>query len=479
MRILMLNPPFTPKFSRTSRSPATTRGGTIYYPIWLAYATGVLDEEGFDVRLIDAPARGYSHKDVLKIAERFKPDLTVVDTSTPSIFNDVNVAASIKDVTNSFIVIVGTHPSALPEQTLKMSKQIDAIARREYDYTIKDLANALEKGRDLKSVSGISYRKGENIIHNPDRPPIENLDEIPFVTSVYKKHLNVRDYFFSSAKYPMVMIMTGRGCPFRCFFCNWPQVFLGRKYRLRSPNNVVEEFEYVINNLPEVKEIGIEDDTFSADIKRVRKICELLIEKDINKEIEWWANTRVNLDFETMRLMKKAGCRLIIPGYESGVQKILNNAKKGITIEQSIKFTKDAKRAGLLVHGCFIFGLPGETKETIRKTLEFAKKLEIDDAQFFPLMPYPGTEAYEWAKKNGYLITENFSEWLTPEGYHKTVISLPELSNEEIVEECKRARKEFYLRPKYILYKLKQSLSDFDEAKRNLRAIKNFYRHLI
>jgi len=376
MKILMLNPPFTPRYSRNSRSPATTRAGTIYYPIWLAYATGILDKEGFDVKLIDAPASGLNLKEVLKITKKFNPDLTVIDTSTPSIFNDVKVAEAIKDVTKKFIILVGTHPSALPEQTLRMSKKIDAVGRREYDYTIRELVHALEKRKDLKSVSGVSYRKGSKIIHNPDRPPIEDLNKIPFVTSVYRKHLNIKEYFFSSAKYPMVMIMTGRGCPFRCFFCNWPQIFLGRKYRLRSLENVVKEFEYVIKNLPEVKEIGIEDDTFSADLKRAREICKLLINKGINKKIQWWVNTRVNLDFKTMKLMKEAGCRLIIPGYESGVQEILNNANKGITIGQSIKFTKDANRAGLLIHGCFIFGLPGETKETIRKTLEFAKKLD-------------------------------------------------------------------------------------------------------
>lgn len=479
MRILMLNPPFTPKFSRTSRSPATTRAGTIYYPLWLAYATGVLDKEGFDVKLIDAPAHNLNLKEVLKITKKFNPGLIVIDTSTPSIFNDVRVAEAIKDATNSFIILVGTHPSALPEQTLKMSKKVDAVARREYDYTIRELGYVLEKGKNVKSVAGISYRKGSKIIHNSDRLPIEDLNDIPFVTSVYKKHLNIKEYFFSSAKYPMVMIMTGRGCPFRCFFCNWPQIFLGRKYRLRSPENVVKEFEYIIKNLPDVKEIGIEDDTFSANLERVRKICKMLIEKGINKKIQWWANTRVNLDFRTMKLMKEAGCRLIIPGYESGVQEILNNANKGITIKQSVKFTKDAKRAGLLIHGCFIFGLPGETKETMRKTLEFAKKLDMDDAQFFPLMPYPGTEAYEWAKKNRYLTTEKFSEWLTPEGHHKTVISLPGLTNEEIVEECKKARKGFYLRTKYILYKLKQSLLSFEEAKRNFKAILTFYKHII
>jgi radical SAM superfamily enzyme YgiQ (UPF0313 family) len=176
--------------------------------------------------------------------------------------------------------------------------------------------------------------------------------------------------------------------------------------------------------------------------------------------------------------MEKAGCRLIIPGCESGVQKLLDNAHKGITVQQSIRYSRNAKKAGLLVHACFIFGLPGETKQTIRKTIEFAKKLNPDTAQFFPLMVYPGTEAYEWAKKNGYLLTEDYSKWLTADGRHRTVISLPGLSSEEIVKACDQARREFYLRSSYLLYKIKQSLLHPEEAKRNIKSAKTFLKHL-
>ncbi len=478
MKVLLLNPPFLPKFSRNSRSPAVTKGGTIYYPIWLSYATGVLEKEGFEVKLIDAPAQKLSTEEVIGEIKKFEPELIVIDTSTPSISNDIKVAEAIKDATNSFIALVGTHVSALPEETLKLSEKIDAAARKEYDYTIRDLSYTIKEGKNPKSVLGLSFRENGKIIHNPDRPMIQNLDELPFVTSVYKKHLNIKNYFYSSANYPMVMIMTGRGCPFKCFFCNWPQVFFERKYRLRSPENVAAEFEYIVKNLPEVKEVGIEDDTLTADIPRVHEICRLLIEKGINKKLKWYANVRVALDLETMKLMKKAGCRLIIPGYESGVQEILNNAHKGITIEQSREFAKNAKKSGLLVHGCFIIGLPGETRETAKKTIEFAKKLDPDDAQFFPLIPYPGTEAYEWAKKNNYLLTEDFSEWATEEGWHNSIVSTPNLTNMEILELCNQAKIEFYLRPKYVLKMLKLMLTDWNETKRVFKASNIFFRYL-
>jgi len=177
--------------------------------------------------------------------------------------------------------------------------------------------------------------------------------------------------------------------------------------------------------------------------------------------------------------MKKAGCRLIIPGYESGVQEILNKTHKGITVEQSLKFAKNAKKAGLLVHGCFIIGLPGETKETVKKTVEFAKKLNPDTAQFFPLMVYPGTEAYEWAKKEGHLSTEDYSKWLTPEGLHDTVIRLPGLSNENLVELCDQARREFYFRKEYFFNIIKQIILHPEEGKRILKAAKTFLKYLL
>ena len=479
MKILILNPPFLKNYSRNSRSPAVTKGGTIYYPIWLAYATGVLEKEGFDIKLVDAPAQKLTVEDVVKVAMEFEPKMIVVDTSTPSIYNDVKVASKLKNVTNAFVVLVGTHVSALPEETLELDENIDAVAIHEYDYTLPELAKCINHKKDLKNVKGIAFRSDSGkIVRNENRPMIENLDNLPFVTSVYKKHLNISDYFYSSAGHPMVMIITGRGCPFKCVWCNWPQVFQGRRYRLRSAENVVEEFEYIVNNMPEVKEIGIEDDTLTADISRVRKICKMLVEKGINKKIRWYANVRVNLDLKTMKIMKKAGCRCIIPGYESGVQEILDNAKKGITLNQSRKFAKNAKEAELLVHGCFIIGLPGETGETAMKTIEFAKELDPDDAQFFPLIVYPGTEAYEWAEKNKYLTTKDFSKWNTEEGWHKSLVSTESLSKEEIIELCNKGRVEFYLRPRFFFKTFKLMATSWNETKRVFKASPIFLKYL-
>ncbi|OGP74504.1 MAG: B12-binding domain-containing radical SAM protein, partial [Deltaproteobacteria bacterium RBG_13_58_19] len=464
----MINPPFKPehgRFSRSSRSPAVAKSGTFYYPFWLAYATGVLEKEGFEARLIDAPAAGSTAAAVLHQARAFAPGLAVLDTSTPSIISDVSFAAALKAaLPETFILLVGTHPSALPTETLNLERSIDAVAIGEYDYTVRDLARALHTGGDLRGVEGLALREGEQIVFTPPRPYIDDLDEIPFVSAVYQKHLHYRHYFESMARHPMVMLISGRGCPFRCFFCVYPQVFHGHKYRLRSPENVVAEFAYILENFPEVQEIGIEDDTFTANLNRVREICRLLIREGIHRRVKWWANARVNLDLETMKLMQEAGCRLLIPGFESGDQAILNNMSKAITLEQSRQYVADAKKAGLLVHGCFMVGNPGETRETMLSTLNFAKELDLDTAQFYPLIPYPGTRAYKWAREQGCLKTENYEEWLTPEGLHNTVISLPGLSDRELVEFCDYARRAFYLRPRYLGQKFVQSLRSWQEA---------------
>jgi anaerobic magnesium-protoporphyrin IX monomethyl ester cyclase len=472
MRVLTLNPPFLPKFSRTSRSPAVSKGGTIYYPIWLAYTTGLLEDNGFQVQLIDAPARGYDLDYVIKKAREFKPNLIVIDTSTPSIYNDIKVAGALKDATNAFIVLVGTHVSALPEQTIKTSKKIDAVARHEYDYTILELAKFLKAGKRLNTVKGLTYRVGNKIMSNPDRPFIKDLDVLPFVSKVYKRHLNIEDYFYAANLHPVVAIVGGRGCIYRCAFCVWPQVMSGHQYRMRSPEDIVEELEYIKKEMPQVREVFFEDDTGTVNKEHVLKLCKLIKEHGLG--ITWSTNARADIPLEVLKEMKSAGCRLLCVGYESGSQEVLNKVHKGTTLAKIKQFAEDAKKAGIMVHGCFILGLPYDTRKTIEETIEFAKELDPDTAQFYPVMVYPGTEAYEWSKREGYLITEDYSKWLTPEGWHNCMVSRPDINNEELVKLCDEARMRFYFRPKYILKRLKLSLMNMNEAKRTLKSGKTF-----
>ncbi len=475
MKIYFINPPFKAeygKFSRESRSPCIGHSGVLYYPLWLIYAAAYCKKSGFEVEFLDAPAKLLNKEKSLDIikSKGEGAKLFVINTSTPSIYSDCAFCESIKELfPDAFTVLVGTHPSATVDETFTISDAIDGIARKEYDFIVKSLADALDKGDDLSTVRGLSYRKGAEIINNPDAMHIENLDEIPFASEFIKEYLDVNDYVFPASALPEIQIFTGRGCPARCNYCVYPQTLHGHKYRLRSVDNVIAEFAYIIKNFPEVKQVVIEDDTFTVNKKRTIEFCEKMISSGMNKQIRWLCNARVNLDLETMKMMKKAGCKLIIPGVESTNQTILNNVKKGTTVEQIEEYMKNARKAGLMIHACYMVGNKGETKATMEQTLKDALRFKTDTMQFFPLIPYPGTEAYAWAKENGY-IKLSYDQYLKEDGTLNCVISTPELSSEELVAFCAHARKKYYLRPWYILHRVKRGLTDIEDLKRSLKA---------
>jgi anaerobic magnesium-protoporphyrin IX monomethyl ester cyclase len=472
-----LNPPFEFKISKESRWPEYTKSGTLYYPYWLAYAAGLMMEKSeHEVLLLDAIAKGWDFNKTIQKIEAFKPDLVVIETTTPTFNNDLRFVKFLKERFNCEICLTGTHVSTLPEDSFKSSNEIDFIARREYEYTILDLANTLEKNGNLKNVLGISYKRGKKIIHNPDRPLIQDLDSLPFVSKVYKMFLNIYDYRYALARYPMIQIWSSRGCPNMCTFCLYPQVFSGRIFRARSPKNFVAELEWIKENLPQVKEIFIEDDTFTVDKKRVLKICKLIKEK--NLDVVWSANARADIPYDVLKEMKKAGCRMLIIGYESGNQQILNNIKKGILISRAIKFTLDAKKLGIKIFGCFMLGLPGETKETIKQTFNLAKKINPDMAFFQQAVPFPGTEFYDWVKTKGYLIAKNWDDWLDESGRLNFIISYPELTAEDIKNIREELTIKFYSSPKWIAQALLHNLQ-LDEMIRITTAAKNYLKFLL
>ncbi|MBW1795809.1 MAG: radical SAM protein [Deltaproteobacteria bacterium] len=473
MKVLLLNPPFLPRFSRTSRSPEISKGGALYYPYWLAYAAGVLEDHKFDVKLVDSPAAGYSRQATLGFAVDFNPDLVVCDTSTPSIHNDVEVAAEIKKHTAAFILLVGVHASALPAETLAMNESVDAVARGEYELTLLELAQKIEEGGEVADVAGLTVRKDGKIVNTDNRELIKNLDELPFLSKVYKKYLSIKDYFYPSVRYPEVTILTARGCPFNCSFCNTP--FRG-SYRTRSVENVIEEFKYIQKELPMVKEVMIEDDTFPINKKRTIELCDRMIEEKIN--LPWSCNARVDTELEVLKKMKKAGCTLMCVGFESPFQKTLDAVNKKTTKDLQVKFMSNARKAGIKVHGCFILGLPGDTKESIEKAIRFAIELDPQTAQFYPIMVYPDTEAYKWAKENGYLITEDYRKWIDDKGVHNCVVSRPGLGNTDLVELCDRALRRFYFRPKKII-NIALSTHDSGDFTRKIIGLKNTLKYFL
>ena len=402
----------------------------------------------------------------------------VINTSTPSIVNDTEIADFIKSIyPDAFVILVGIHPSALPVETLNSSKNIDAVARHEYDYIIRDLAIALRDKTDPFATLGITYRLNGDIISNTDMPYITNLDELPFLAEFVHNHLNYKDYFFAAGEYPEIQIFTGRGCMSRCNFCVYPQTMHGHSYRMRSAENVVSELEYIADNFSDVKEIVFEDDNFTIDKDRVKNICSLMIEKNLHKRFRWLCNARVSLDFDTMKIMKKAGCHLIIPGIESGSQQILNNIKKGTKLEQVYSYVENAKKAGLQIHACYMVGNKGETKETMQETLMLALKLKTDTAQFYPLLPFPGTEAYLWAKENGY-IHGDYTDYVKEDGTSNCLIDLPNLSSAEMVKFCKKKKKKYYMRPSYIFHRIIMGIKDPADFKRSIKAFMNLKKYL-
>jgi anaerobic magnesium-protoporphyrin IX monomethyl ester cyclase len=481
MKILACNPPFLPKFSRESRSPAVAKSGTLYYPMWLAYAVGYLEKLGHEVLFLDAAALEMSIEDVCAKAREFNPALAILDTSTPSIYSDIAMAQKLKAAVPGLCAgLVGVHVSALPEETLRGAPDVDFVAFGEYDATLAEAAEAIAAGRgpDFSKVKGLAFRNGKGaIVKNEARPFIGSLDDFPFVSEVYKRHLDISPYFYSHSRYPLIVFVTGRGCPFHCTYCVVPQTLHGHNYRKRSVENIVAEFQYIAKHFPEVREIMIEDDTLTADPKRCRALAQALIDAKAAK-IPWSANSRADIDYETMAIMKKAGCRLFCVGFESGEQQILDNIRKATKIPKIRQFMKDARKAGILVHGCFMVGNRGESRQTLESTLRFAKELNPDTAQFYPIMAYPGTADFAYFEERGWIVTHDYRKWLTEDGLHSSVVSNPDLTYEELVKFCDRARKEFYLRPRYMFQKGVQVLRHPSEAPRLFKAFRTFVNYL-
>jgi anaerobic magnesium-protoporphyrin IX monomethyl ester cyclase len=489
MRVLFLNPPFHPKFSREQRSPAVTKSGTLYYPKWLATAAGVAIQNGHDVDLVDAPADLYSVQAVIDRIEAKNIEAVVCDTCTPSILNDVKVVeAMVAAKPGLHVLMVGRHVSSLPRETIAMSPKIEAVAMREYEYTVRDWLEAKACGADLSGVDGLAFRRAASgeIVVNKEREAIKNLDDLPFVSEVYKRFLNTRNYFYGHSLWPLIVFDTSRGCPYHCAFCVYPQTFSGHTMRYRSVSNVADEFDFVSREMPEIKTAMLEDDTFIVNKQRTLELAQELIRR--GNKLPFDANCRADIgaEKELLSTLHAAGARLFCVGFESGDVDVIHGMHKNNDDRRDAKYHEEAHRfvsrcreSGIMVHGCFMVGNLNETPASMEKTLKFAKKLQPDTAQFFPIMVYPGTEAYREAKERGYIKNENWGAWLTDEGLHNSVVTLPEITHEQLVSFCDGARRRFYLSPSYIAYKLKQSMKDRRELQRNLKGFVTLSKYLL
>ena len=475
--VLMLNAPFLKRYSRGQRNPGVTRSDTMYYPYWMSYATGAVEQTGANCMFIDATGEGWDYAEIEKRAIEFKPDLIILDTTTPSIYNDIEVLDKLKvKFPKAKFAMVGTHATAMVEETFSFSPNLDYIARKEFDYTCRDLALSLENGAKPDTIEGLSWRDGDKIVHNPDRSLIENLDELEFVSRVYKHHLNIWNYFNPDCLYPNITLLTGRGCPFKCSFCLFVHTISGFKARLRSVDNVLDELEYIQKTFPDAQAYFFEDDLFTINERRCVEMCEGMMKRGI--KLQWNANSRAKLSLETMRVMKKAGCHALCVGFETGNQEIIDAYGKRLTLEDYHQFASNAHKAGIKFHGAFIMGGPGEDRRMMMNTLKMAMKIKPDTAQFYPLMVYPGTPEYVRMKERGLLVTEDYNKWLTQSGLHNCIIRTEDCSPEDLIRFCDYSRRRFYLRPSYLFYKAWQGLFDAQERRRTIKAFKVFVKHL-
>jgi len=446
-RIAMINPPFVPRFIRSARWQARGRGRTLYYPIWLSYATALLELD-HKVRLIDAPATNQNPKAILEDLKTFKPDLIVVDSGFPSLRNDVDFGMTCKrSFPEAKLAMVGPPVAQFSEFIMKSG--VDFAALHEYEQTLKDLIETISAGETYDKVNGIYFRKnGEIRFSKPREYPEEFLNRIPFVSSVYSRHLDIRNYALGHTRYPMVQLFTSRGCPFNCSFCSWPANFTGRKVRYRSISNVIEEFRFVEEEMPSVKEIFIEDDTFTLSKKRIAELCHSIKEEDIT--INWSCNSRADLCIDTMRIMKSAGCRLLDVGFESGNQNVLSLARKGLAPDQMMTFGRNVRESNLLLLADFVIGLEGESEESIRQTQRFIRKLKPHLLQVSIATPIPGTLFHERMRLLGYMVETEAESTLDQGGYQKAVISLPNLSARDLEAKVDETLRKYYLSPAYL-----------------------------
>jgi radical SAM superfamily enzyme YgiQ (UPF0313 family) len=453
-------------------------------------AAGYAEKCGHAISLIDSPAWALGFEATAQRIEDLNPSLIVLDTSTPSLNNDIRFANYLKSRNKKYkIAMVGRGVSVSYDYVLTATDSVDFACLREYELTIAELADAVRRGDrgSIKNVKGIAYRQPDGlIVVNEQRPVLENLDEIPFVTEIYKRFLNVPDYFYGHSLHPLVVFDTSRGCPYHCSFCAYPQTFSGHRVRYRSVQNVADEFEFVTREMPNVKSVMLEDDTFIVNKKRTLDLANELIRRGNNLPFDSNCRVDIGVDEDFLTVLHKAGARLFCVGFESGSNDVIRHMVKNNKKSNDEKYNQTAEefsglcdKVGIKVHGCFMFGNLNETMSTMKETLDFALRLPLDTAQFYPIMIYPGTTAYAEAEEKGYINAQSYDDWLTADGMHRSVVDLPNLSHHDLLAFADKARRKFYLRPRYLFKKILQSMLSFDEFARNFKGFRKLLHNLI
>ena len=464
LRTLFLHPPSFEGFDggAGARYQARREVRSFWYPTWLAQPAALVPGS----RLVDAPPAGLGLADVIPLARDY--DLAVLHTSTPSFPHDVRVAEALKTANPALRVgFVGAHVAVQREAALEASPAIDFVTGNEFDFTIEEVA----RGRELATVAGLSYRTNGHMRRTPERPVLEDMDQLPFVVDVYRRDLVVEQYFIGYLLHPYVSLYTGRGCRSKCTFCLWPQTVGGHRYRTRSVEHVVAEIAQAQRYFPQVREYFFDDDTFTDDLPRAEAIARGLGRLGVT----WSCNAKANVPYATLKVLKDNGLRLLLVGYESGDQGILNHIKKGVRVDLAREFTKNAKALGIKIHGTFIVGLPGETRETIAATIRFAREIDPHTIQVSLAAPYPGTALHQEALERGWL---NGNGLVDGDGVQASALGYPDLPREEIFAALETFYRRFYFRPRKMLALGAEMLRDPAMGRRRLGEGRDFLRFL-
>lgn len=422
-------------------------------PIGLAYIAAVLEKEGAGVNIIDDFVLRLSAGKLLAEIKMRRPDIVGISCLTPSAPLVFALARAIKEYNQTIKVVLGNIHATIFADSILKQEAVDVIVRGEGEWTMRELVRAIRDNRPLVSVEGISFKDGEEVIHNEDRELISNLDELPYPAWHL---LPIRHYGFlpfMDLKKPGLSMLSSRGCPHKCAFCSL--VKLGGVYRRRKPLSVVDEFEYIAGKFP-IKQIGFVDPLFALSKENTIDICNEVIRRRLNKRIVWLCETRIDLmDKEILNAMREAGCRRILYGIEAGVDGTLSAIGKKYNRQTIIHTIRRTRAAGIESSGLFIIGLPGETKEMIQETIRFARKLDIDFAKFALAVPYPGSQLYDDLVQSGKLNREDWENYITFHTNPQAVVAISEtVTPAELIALQRRAHKEFYLQPKVIAKQL-------------------------
>lgn len=473
-KILIINPPWETNGAgygcrSNTRWPHTRKDKYLLFPIYLAYTSAIVEKEGIDTKIIDAVADDMDSRKFIESVKAEQPDYCFIESSTPTIGQDILNAKAIKDNTNSKVFLMGAHPTVFHSQLIEKNKWLNGVIRGEFELTVKDISSGLQ----YSDIPGLTYLNGSEVKVNPDRKTIDDLDQFPFPAW---HQFNLKKYETHLYTSPSALIIATRGCPFQCTYCLWPQVLYGHKQRKRSPQNICDEIEKLIE-LYKIRHIRFDDDTFALNKQYVIDCCDEIIKRGLHKKITWNCFGHISQpDLKMYQKMAEAGCNKIAVGVESGSEKILKIMKKKVDIEQAKETVKSCRKAGIEIYCDFMIGFPEETEEDINESIKLAVELDSDYIQVSYTVPYPGTEMYnEGLEKNFLKYPTDWEKYASCE----TMIDSNGLSQEKLEYLYKKFWRKFYLRPAFIGRNVIKALSSIDNFKKVSQGSISFFNRFI